>query len=307
MNIDYQELLDNAVEAPETALHNFLLSIVSGKLKLHVYFEGKDDNLFYYRVIKRLVSDNVTLRSVICKNKKLVYDFHSELSGQSDSENKIIYFVDKDIDDLSNEEEEKFNDIHVSEIYSIENYIPSEEIISSYCIEGFSISSESSFIPAILERYEKEEINFFESIRVLMGWAIFCRRNGNRPNFNNINFNDLFDVDSSLSLMKKMSDDELYDYFKNRSNVDFSLSDYDISGIHCELNSLNPRVYVRGKFHLAFFCKFMNKIKDMAREGTGFKQNCSIDPPNVMMWSGPRLTIPESVRTFINTNVPEFI
>lgn len=307
MRVDYLELLDSAVESPETALHSFMLSIISGQPTLHVYFEGKGDNLFYYRIIKRIINDSIKLRTVICKNKKLVYEFRNALDEQSDEENNIVYFVDKDIDDLSGDDVNIFDDVHSTTTYSIENYIPTGEIINAYCIEGFSINASSEFIPAIIDKYERQESVFFEFFKVMMAWAIFCRRIGQRPNFQNINCNVLFEVNDDFEFKQKMSFSSLFEYFKRKSNVDFSLEDFHKTDIQSELDGLDPVSFVRGKFHLSFFCKFLEQIKNIARKGTGFKQSCVLDDENVMMWCGPRISIPVSIQKFVERQVPRLL
>ncbi|KFX11372.1 DUF4435 domain-containing protein [Pectobacterium betavasculorum] len=168
--MSFLDLMDSAVESPQTALHNLLMKMTNSVKTLHVYYEGKCDNKLYYGMLKRLLNDAVNIRTVICGNKKKVFSFKTELSDRNDDNNKLIFFVDKDIDDYFDDHNYIITkDMHESKYYSIENYVSCEQVFISICRECFDMkdleNSNNKFYIEILTKYNEVQEFFFSRIK----------------------------------------------------------------------------------------------------------------------------------------------
>ncbi len=305
--------MSNAIELPEVALHKFLLKFRNDVNTLHVYYEGKCDNKLYYGLLRRIVNNkDIIIRTVICSNKSKVFDFRDILQGQSNDRNKIIYFVDKDIDDICNKYYDAFDDIHETEYYSIENYVACEEIFHDLCIEALNIANLDvedgrGFVEYAMEKYNQEESKFFDAIRIIMIYVILLRRNNIRVSLDNIKISEMFLIDDNCCLINKVLVQDYSDYFLRKTQQDITPYLECFDDVDSELSNLEPKAYVRGKYHMSFFCEFMSVIQKHARTSLGFKQTFQFFDENLFLFAGPRMLVPESIDTFIKRNASDYI
>ncbi|EPT0833112.1 DUF4435 domain-containing protein [Yersinia enterocolitica] len=311
--MNFLDLMTNAVESPQTALHMFLLKLRNDVKTLHVYYEGKCDNKLYYGLLQRIIKNkDVIIRTVICKNKSKVLDFRLALQGRANDYNRIIYFIDKDIDDICSRSYSLSDDLHETEYYSIENYVVCNKILSDICIEAFNIANIEAhdgrgFVDFAMEKYNAEEAKFFDAIRIIMSYVVLLRRNSIRVVLDNIKINELFLVDKDCNLVNKIEVKDYSDYFSRKTNHDITPYLIDLDVVESELSRLEPRVYVRGKYHMSFFCEFMNIIQEHARNCLGFKQSFQLFDENLFLFAGPRMSVPESIDMFIRRNASDYI
>ncbi|KKI47943.1 hypothetical protein XK97_06075 [Obesumbacterium proteus] len=304
--MSFLDRMQSAVESSQTALHIYLLKLSTDHYKLHVYYEGKCDNMLYEGMLRRVIRTDVELRTVICKNKKSVYKFRKELEGRSNSKNIIIYFVDKDIDDFSIKPYEKYQDIHETEFYSIENYVSSFEILQELCNVTYGISPDwevkDGFYNGLKKTFYEKEKHFVNYFREIMVLAIYFRRKGIKPALSNIDYNDLISIDDNLNVIEKVPFEDIRGYFLSKVGLDDEIYDEECTKIDDILSTIDFRCYVRGKYHLSFFCDFANKIKNKAAANLAHKQRGQVFDEAIFLFAGPRISIPKSIIDFLASN-----
>jgi hypothetical protein len=67
-----------------------------------------------------------------------------------------------------------------------------------------------------------------------------------------------------------------------------------------DLLSLEPKIYIRGKFELWFFVKFVVKLEELVPE---VKLRVPIGENSAVRLLGPRLQIPSSLEKFLRGNI----
>lgn len=312
--MSFLDLMDSAVESPQTALHMFLTKMNNTINTLHIYYEGKCDNKLYYGMIKRLVEDSVNIRTVVCGNKKKVFSFRNELIERGNEKNRIIFFVDKDIDDFFDDHNYSLTDeVHQSLYYSIENYVSCEQILISICRECFDMTnlenSNNEFYLKLLESYKEAEKIFYQTVKDIMIFAFIARKNIVKPVLNNIKFSDIFYFDDKCNIHFniKGGHQDLLTYFIDKTKCDVSEYMYQYDEIESLINTIDARCYIRGKYHLEMFCAFLLSLQKAVGDILPYKQKFQINDESIFLFSGPRINIPESINEFIKNNASNFI
>lgn len=312
--MSFLDLMDSALESPQTALHMLLTKMNNTINTLHVYYEGKCDNKLYYGMIRRLVADSVNIRTVVCGNKKKVFSFRNELIERGNDKNRIIFFVDKDIDDFFDDHSYVLTeDMHQSLYYSIENYVSCEQVLISICRECFDMTnlenSNNELYMKLLESYKGAEKTFYQVVKDIMIFAFIARRNISRPVLNNMKFSDLFYFDDKCNIHFELKGNyqNLVEYFMDKTKCDISAYLHQYDEIESMINTIDERFYIRGKYHLEMFCAFLLSLQKAVGDILPYKQKFQINDESIFLFSGPRITIPASINDFITNNAADFI
>jgi hypothetical protein len=113
--------------------------------------------------------------------------------------------------------------------------------------------------------------------------------------------------DDDLVLNVKSFDDVVAYFEKSCGVTSIAELQLELPKIISELRPLEPKTYIRGKYELWFFVKFIDKLIEILRTlsrslGFSFKNRTSIGEENAMEVLGPRLPIPQSLHNFLVVN-----
>ena len=138
--------------------------------------------------------------------------------------------------------------------------------------------------------------------------VIYDRKNGGQQNLNNIKISKLCELSSNLEL-KFIGEDEAMALFASRCNLVVSnevrIEDHPT---YSTLQQIEPKKYVRGKYELAFFVAFINKLVETLKGerdqyGKSIKVSTMISEVNALEILGPRMIIPDSLSKFLESNL----
>ena len=244
----------------------------------------------------------------ICGNKKGVYDAYDKVKGKISLKHKILFFVDKDLSDFLGEQYPEDSRIFVTEYYSIENYLVTESVLRRLFEEIYYTGENRINFDVILEKFRKETRNFNSIILHVMAWVIYCTRKGHLPILNNIRLSNIYILNkdcevnqgNELDLMR-----ELEQRCQVTTQVEYEQDEDDILS---ELLAKEPKTYIRGKFELSFFIKFLLCVTTAMREvidenGHSSKVRTLITENNAIEILGPRVDIPETLDLFLEENI----
>ncbi|MGI8453833.1 DUF4435 domain-containing protein [Pectobacterium carotovorum] len=300
------EKLRQARGNPQVSLHLFLNQIKVGEKTIHVFYEGRTDNSFYGTMIRNCIGDrDIKLKTKICDKKKNVYYIRDKLCKRSYKDNYLVFFVDKDVDDLIPVNYDMHDNVHVTEYYSIENYFVDKEMYETICSELFKIERGSEYIDILIGCFEKLEVAFFKEMQLIMGWVIACRRSGGKPLLSEINISDLFSINDELELCKNYAGrDSLIHYLMDKTDIKESIDNSVLDNVMNEINDLDHRVFVRGKYHLWLMISAINKSVDIIRKSERkIKMHVNINDSTAFDLIGPRVKTPTSISSFLERNV----
>ena len=297
--------------ASPTSIHfQFRLKDAHAPNNVHVFFEGHDDLSFYMNFLLTFSSDK-EIYPYICSNKRNVYETHGKVTN-GDCQGITLFFVDKDLSDVLNESWERAQNIYVTDYYSIENYLVSEEMLYRIWMELFRFKQGFlEFENSYRAKFREELERFYKLTLPIAAWAIYLRRLGKRPNVNNIHFSRFFVLKADLTLEKStemQQDNETH--FLEHVCGESTPAEYQtgIDTIKEELLKLSPKFYLRGKLELCFFVRFVNALLEHLKHNLSLDEgSVSTKTPlteeNAVEILGPRLRIPQSLASFLQENL----
>jgi len=302
--------LKRARESPISAYHQFLLQNQNTAECVHAFFEGREDSSFYIGFLRRYVPHPKCLYFYKCGNKEGVYETFNKIMRAATSRGRALFFVDKDLSDFLNEQHIVAENIFVTNYYSIENYLVSEEMLLRISDDLLNLP-DSIDTNKILEKFRIELERFYEQVLPITAWIIYLRRCKLRPNINNINLSHFFRFNDDLTLEIDLDIKQT-----NGSSILERMCEVttppgcqpEIESIVNELANLDPKLYVRGKFEIWFFVKFVGKLVKLLQGTTNtigkrIKVRTQINEDNAVEILGPRLQIPSSLEKFLQENL----
>ncbi|MDF4456936.1 DUF4435 domain-containing protein [Vibrio parahaemolyticus] len=307
--MDILEKLRRLKRGNEITLLEFINSLDKNSKCLHVFYEGKTDNGFYGSLVRRYLPENHILKTYVCGNKNEVYKVRDRLKSRDYISDVLIFLVDKDLDDLIPKEYPNHDDVHITEYYSIENYIVCSKLFEQCCSELWKVDCGDKQLELITEKFISQNHIFLEKLKLIMSWVICCRRLSVKPILANVKMKDIFYINENLQLQTLFDcDTKLLEYLSSKSKADVSILSSFINDVSDEISNLDPRCYIRGKYHLWFFVEFISCSKKALEIANGSRIKVHIDVNNAsaLDYLGPRMKTPGSLETFFLHHISQF-
>ncbi len=302
--MSFLEDLREARRSPSAAYQQFALKYPKTSEDIHAFLEGRDDPSFYLSFLLRVVSDINKIHVYRCNSKSGVYDAYSKVMRLVKRSSFVLFFVDKDHSDLIGEVHEAAPNIYVTDFYSIENYIVSEEMLHRVWEDFFNSINLSLDYDSVASKFRGEIERFYKLILPLSAWIVFNRRKGLRPNINNIKLGQLYVFNKELTL-ETVSIADILAHLEHVCGIECpSDLSTELPNMINELENIDPKRYVRGKHELWFFIKFIeNLIVTLRNEGdSAIKIRTQIGEANAVEILGPRVQMPKSLHNFFIQN-----
>jgi hypothetical protein len=303
--------LKRARLSPISIYQQFLLKNHSSSSDcVHVFFEGHGDFSFYTGFLRRFAPHPNCLHSYKCGNKANVYATYSKIMLAS-PKGKVLFFVDKDFSDILNENYPTAENIYVTDYYSIENYLVSEDMLVRIWEETFHFPNALMDVGSTREKFLQELERFYIFMLPISAWIICLRRRGLSLNLNNVRLARLLSINSDLTIeiRREMKFPGEFNYLEQMCGITTPSecwADFDLTVK--ELAKLNPKIYIRGKFELWFLVKFVERLLEVLQRaisdaGGNISVKTQINEDNAIEVLGPRLQIPPSLEKFLLQNI----
>jgi len=245
------------------AFHEFLLNFKPAEQAIHIFFEGAEDMSFYMpRFRARSVSMEATFTYKTGKKKDVLYvaTLVDQRIRDSQSPQKSIFVVDKDLDDiLQTGVNGDGRLVFETNLYSIENYLVNRSNVEVFCQEILKISPNVAH--RIGNEFDALIQSYYPVARELMIYIIFHRLNTGRPNLNNITGGEIYEYQSGKWRFFRLSSQRIVTLDKHLGvATDFSKYLKQRGAIRKRLSAYSFKQYVRGKYELFFLIAFLKQI-----------------------------------------------
>lgn len=304
--MSFVETLRTSRRASVAAILQFMLRYQETSADVHAFMEGRDDPAFYLGFLSSAVDDIGKIHVYQCENKRGVYEAFSKISRINNRPPLVLFFVDKDHSDFVGEAYVSAPNIFVTDTYSIENYVVSDEVLRRVWEELLAGARQGIDFAMIASKFQQELVRFYELATPLSAWIVLARRNGLSPQVNNIRPGDLFAFNEEM-VVSYVGKETLLDYFQRSCRVVVTQSLADAFDKTCnELGQVHPKKHVRGKLELWFFVRFilgMLKLIEVSQDGrTAPRLRIAFGDENAMDVLGPRTRMPDTLREFFVLN-----
>lgn len=246
-------------------LHEFLTQHNPNEERIHAFVEGYEDTT-YFRGKLGLYAGPRAVYFYPCHGKRRLYDAFVQITNRVGTYKHILFFADKDLEDILPEAYVLDERIFTTEFYSIENYLVCVDALKRLLLNFVTIKK--CVLPRALEmietKFEHELRSFHTLIRPIMAWIICVRRSGLRPNLNNINMSKIFGIDEELKVCRLGS---TISYLCKTTGIPANPGHWgQLRATIRELEGFPAKNYVRGKFEIWFFVEFFKRAMEQLRE-----------------------------------------
>ncbi len=244
--------------APIATQQRFRLEYKAESADVYAFFESTDDATFYRNQIARHMRPEGRLRIYFCGSKSSVWHLY-QFAEQGDKLANTVFFVDKDLDDFIGQSLPIRSRVFVTNYYSIENYLCTEEAVAAVLEEIIFLPNEGNSYEKILWEFRLGFEDFSIQLRPLFSEVILLRQRSSI-----VSFSDLGDGLSHCFEMVNLRAKPVHEWdqiFRNRCRYSISnLGSDDLLATEALLAKKHNHTWLRGKFAVWFFIQFMNDL-----------------------------------------------
>ncbi len=305
--------LNTAREQSLSAYHSFKGAYIKGEKRVYAFVEGNDDISYYKSPIESFVDEACEVKCFSAGSKKKVIETYKVFDWKNFPKENILFFVDRDLSDFTDEEKINGNNFYITDGYSIENNIVTRATCGRILEETYKVSKLSSKeLEEILDAFDKQLSFFKEEVALIMAWVILWRSSGKQCVFNKIKMKEIFIFDI-VELKKKRdskntSDVNITEYIHRSCEIEYDART-DISDTLEKFNSADGKnKFIRGKYLMWFMLNFVKSICNNIHELSGgysqpHKKCPSIGLEGAVEYFAPKARIPESLRNFLEESI----
>jgi hypothetical protein len=259
--MSFTDLLRNARSSRISVFHKFLTHYDPNSDRIFAFVEGDADEAFYRAQIQRYVPDQRKIYLYNCEGKKGVCDVYADVIKRYPKCERVLFFFDKDVDDIVSAPWPADPRIFVTECYSIENYVVSRESITRYFKDFVKIRRVDVDLDKVLAHFDEGLRTFHGLMLPVMAWIVVMKRAGSRVHLHDLDPGELFAVTDEGTFRKEKR--YAITYLLRVTQTSAGNSIWKLLRTTCsELKRLPAKAYVRGKFEAWWFIEFTRCILD---------------------------------------------
>lgn len=266
MATDYADLLRAEATGPHSIFQQFILLLGKSTPDSHFFFfEGSEDPAFYVGLILPRICDH-EYHEFICNGRQGVLKLNELCRRDGRAFDRSLYFIDRDHCEFISPEEVLPRRIFQTEHYSFENYLVCNQTFRRFWTERLHLPSGDTRYESHLALFARLHQSFFERMQLLMAIILIGRGIDSGPtaklNLNNVKLENVLSIEIEAGRVRwaKKGGEK----FLAASNI--TESSIKIRGdairkvIRKHLRGRAPKSYIRGKYELWFFVRFLSLI-----------------------------------------------
>ena len=270
-----------------------------------IIVEGKDDITFYGMKAENCKSNDLKVFVISAGNRYKVVETYKTIDWSKYSKSKILFVIDRDLSDYTNEETPKDDNVYVTDNYSIENDICTKETfvrIVKYLSQIDDINEKDESEISLF--YDKLEQAFFEIATPIMALILYWKTEGILANYSNVNFKNILRIENNCLCSNFSTLEEMLIYFCDKSNISYDDSIILEPYIEALNNRHLPIHYIRGKYLACFFSVITNHVIKNLNNIISSKKECrtqlNFGPNEIITKFSGYARIPNSLEVFLN-------
>lgn len=309
------EVHNEALDSTNAIFHEFLLCYKAYTKKVYGIVEGKEDVTYYNGLISQIIPDDWDIEFIIagCKNK--VIKSIETFDWTRFPLHQICFFVDRDLSDFFPGNVNHFENLYITDYYSIENNIVNFYSIKRLIGEVFNITGlRPNELSEIQRRFDDGLRLFCEAMTSIMIQVIYWRRIGLSPCLDNIRPKEFFDFNNGIINLKAQ-------FITSAARLEHAATCLkyptvnipDLKNIEVEFRkNQGPEKFIRGKYLIWYFSEFVLNIHRsltniLPRFTSLTKLRVTVGANNIIIFVAPRVKCPESLKDFLGRTYVRYI
>lgn len=252
---DFVEYLSSQAETESAALHDFILQFNEKSNDLYLFFEGVEDPPFYMPSIRAHVHQGRCWKYV-CNGKHPLAGVRQYLVNNRYSLDRMLFFVDRDFDDLLQCQISNEPRTFITGPYSIENYLVGRDQAEIVLVDLAGLSQSDPDCKGFLASFETILERCAKVILPFIAMTLAARQQGSKANLQNIKLANIFVISMDPGEIRR----KVGAAQKCRSAVlpkDTEVAFGEILHWARRLRSIDSKLWFRGKYELWFFEKVL--------------------------------------------------
>jgi hypothetical protein len=259
--MSFTDLLRNARSSRASVVHKFLTNYDPSSSRVFAFVEGDADEVFYRAQIQKYVSDQRQIFLYNCEGKSGVCNAFEDIIKRYPKCERVLFFLDKDVDDIVGAPWPSDPRIFNTECYSIENYIVSRDSLSRYFKDFVRVRRVEVDLDSVLMHFNDGLETFHRLMLPVMAWIVIAKRAGSRVHLQDIDPGALFRVTDEGTFRRPNR--RAISYLSRVTQTIVGVSVWKHLRVTCgELKRLPAKAYVRGKFEAWWFTEFGRRIME---------------------------------------------
>jgi hypothetical protein len=261
----FTDLLRRARSSRTTILHKFLTNYDASSPRVYAFVEGDPDVVFYRTHIRAFVENPALIFLYSCGGKPKVYEAYRNIVARLPGCTRVLFFVDKDLDDIIGQTWPTDPRIFVTEFYSIENYLVCSGLVERFFADFVTVSRIEVDLSRIIAVFDDQLRIFHGLLLSTMAWIVVMRRAGHRVMLNDISLDALCEFNDEGA--KRRKGRAVVAYLSRVTQTPSPTGVWrDVRRACRELRRLPPKRYIRGKFEVWWVLKFIRRVAaDLSR------------------------------------------
>jgi hypothetical protein len=270
--MSFTDLLRNARSSRVSTVHKFLTHYDPNSERVFAFVEGDADEVFYRAQIQKYVPDQRQIYVYNCDGKKGVCNAYEDITARYPTCHRVLFFLDKDLDDIVSATWPSDPRIFTTEFYSIENYIVNKDALQRYFKDFVKVRRIEIELETILVNFDDGLRTFQRLMLPVMAWIVVAKRSGARVHLQDINPGEMFHVTAERTSRKPKRGATAYLCRVCQAGAHIVLWPM-LRRAATELSRLPAKAYIRGKFEAWWFVEFgqrvLEALKHVVEEGGG--------------------------------------
>lgn len=259
--MSYVDILRTARSSRVSVVHKFLTNYDPNADRVYSFVEGDADVSFYRTQIKRYLTNERKLFTYNCEGKAGVASAYEDVVKKYPTCERVLFFLDKDVDDIVGVLWPSDPRIFVTECYSIENYVVSKDALRQYLQDFVKIRKCDIDVNDVLEQFDQELACFHRVMVPIMAWIVIMKRSGCAVVLQDVNLGELFRV-TDRGIDRRLNRCAVA-YLTKITQAKGPLPTWWRVRATCkELARLPAKSYIRGKFEAWWFVEFGRRMLD---------------------------------------------
>lgn len=277
------------------------------KKSVFLIVEGKDDIPFYGMKAENYIHEDVKIHVIPAGNRKKVVDVYRKLDWNIFAKSRILFVVDRDLSDYTEEDTPIDDNIYVTDNYAIENDVCTINTyirVLKYLAQLHDIDDVDE--TELLEFYNYSEQRFFDIATPVMALILYWKLNGIGANYANVNFNNVIQFEHNMLILKPEFKEysDVIKYMCEKSKVTYDAS-IDLEYYAKILNGgYLPIHYIRGKYLSCFFSSILNytvnNSQDILTSKKKGKCSLSVGHKDLIVKLSGYMSVPSSLNNFLS-------
>lgn len=301
--------LRKARSSKVAVLHKFLTSYDPSSSRVYAFVEGEPDRIYYRIQFEKESVRSTDVYLFNCEGKQKVYDAFQDIVTRYPNCRRVLFFVDKDIDDIAGVSWPADPRIFVTDCYSVENYVVCPNACLGYLRDYVKMRKVEVQLEPLVAKFETEREKFHKLLMPVMAWIVANRRRGASVILRDVNMDELFCMREATVFRRPLRKAHSY-LSKFRSAHVPGVTWKEVRAVCRELKRLESRSYVRGHFEAWWFIKFVTKacenLREIIAEGGGSMAiSTQLNENNFIQILGSAVTPSPVLQSFLRFHIQD--